>query len=59
METLLDGYALAPEERASLLEWARWEADIAGSPKVLAAALLLVKHRAAQVADMRAVRSDR
>ena len=59
METLLDGYSLIPEERASLLEWAQWEADIAGSPEVLAAALRLVKLRAAQVSDMRAVRSDR
>jgi hypothetical protein len=59
VEDLLDGYALSPEERASLLEWARWEADIAGSPEVLAAALLLVKRRAAQVAELRAVRADR
>lgn len=59
MEDLLDGFALAPEERSSLLEWARWEADVTGSPEVLAAALRLVKLRAAQVSDMRAVQTDR
>ena len=60
METLLDGLVLVDAEREALLEWARWEAEIAGSPDVLAAALLLVKLRAAQVAEMRAaVPADR
>ena len=60
METLLDGLVLVDAEREALLEWARWEVEVSKGPEPLAAALALVKLRAAQVAEMRAaVPADR
>lgn len=59
VETLLDGLLLLEVDRAALLEWARWEVEVSKGAEPLAAALLLVRHRAAQVAALRAVPADR
>ena len=59
METLLDGLVLLEVDRATLLEWARWEVEVSKGPEPLAAALALVRHRAAQVSELRHVPADR
>ncbi len=48
---------LTDEDRAALAAWASWEASVCTGP-VLAAALALVVHRAAEVSRMRRARAS-